>query len=289
MPAGQVSIVYIVLAHQLPSQLVRLVGALDSSRNTFLVHVNRRAGSRMYERMREGLAGRDNVRFIRRHRLYWGGFGHVSATLEGIEELYRCELQFDYAVLLTGQDYPIKSNDRIEQVLDGSGANSFLAYDRMPGGWESGMDRITYWHWRTIGRPRGRHLRLPLNRRFPSGFRPFGGSSYWCLTRACVDHVRRFVEANPSFVRFFRHVDIPDEIFFHTILMNSELAETIVNDDLRYVDWTRQPLPAVLGVGDLPSLAASVKLFARKFDVRVDADVLDRIDAELRVTSPAAP
>ncbi len=288
MPAGQVRVAYIVLAHQLPSQLARLVGALDSSRATFLVHVNRRTGSRTYEQMREGLARRENVRFIRRHRLYWGGFGHVGATLEGIEELHRSRIPFDYAVLLTGQDYPIKSNDHIERVLAGSHANSFLAYDRLPGGWENGMDRITYWHWRAIGRPRGWHLRLPLRRAFPSGFLPFGGSSYWCLARPCVDYVRAFVLANPSFVRFFRHVDVPDEIFFHTILMNSELAETIVNDDLRYVDWTRRPLPAVLGVGDLPSLAASTNLFARKFDVTVDADVLDRIDAELR-TSPAAP
>ncbi len=288
MPAGQVKIAYIVLAHQLPSQLARLVGALDSPHASFLVHVNRRAGPRMYEQMRDGLAKRENVRFIRRHRLHWGGFGHVAATLEGIEELYRSQLPSDYVFLLTGQDYPIKSNDHIERVLAESDANSFLAYDRLPGGWENGMDRITYWHWRTIGRPRGWHIRLPLRREFPSGFRPFGGSSYWCLARPCVDYVRAFVEANPSFVRFFRHVDVPDEIFFHTILMNSELAGTILNDDLRYVDWTRRPLPAVLAVGDLTSLAASTKLFARKFDVRVDADVLDRIDAELR-TTPAAP
>ncbi len=288
MPAGQVRIAYIVLAHQLPAQLARLVGALDSPHASFLLHVNRRAGSRMYEQMRDGLAERENVRFIPRHRLYWGGFGHVRATLEGIEELYRSKLPFDYVVLLTGQDYPIKSNDHIERVLAESGASSFLAYDRLPGGWENGMDRITYWHWRTIGRPRGWHLRLPLHRAFPSNFVPFGGSSYWCLTRACVDHVRAFVQANPSFLRFFRHVDVPDEIFFHTILMNSELAGTIVNADLWYVDWTRQPLPAVLGVGDVARLAASTRLFARKFDMRVDAAVLDRIDAELRA-SPGAP
>ncbi len=286
--AGQVNIAYIVSAYQLPAQLVRLVGALDSPRASFLVHVDRRSDRRTYEEMRTGLAERENVRFIPRHRVYWGGFGLVSAMLEGIEELYRSRSRFDYAVQLTSQDYPIKSNDHIERVLAESDASSFLAYDRLPGGWERGMDRITYWHSRTIGRPRGWHLRLPLRRTFPSGLLPFGGSSQWCLTRACVDHVRRFVEANPSFVRFFRHVDIPDEIFFHTILMNSELAGTIVNDDLRYVDWTRQPLPAVLGVGDLPHLAASTKLFARKFDVRVDADVLDRIDAELRA-SLAAP
>ena len=86
---------------------------------------------------------------------------------------------------------------------------------------------------------------------------------------------------NVTFLRFFRHVDVPDECIFHTILVNSPLRESLVNDDLRYVDWTRTPLPAILGVQDLDALARSSKLFARKFDQRVDAEILDLIDARL--------
>ena len=35
------------------------------------------------------------------------------------------------------------------------------------------------------------------------------------------------------------------EIFFQTILLNSSLADNIVNDDLRYIEWKAQPQAAL--------------------------------------------
>ncbi len=274
-------IAYVILAHHLPTQLARLVRRLNAPGTSFLIHVNRRSRNGVYQEAHAALSDLENVVFLRRHKLYWGAFGHVRATLEGLEELHRRDIGFDYAVLLTGQDYPIKPHSVIERTFADTGGKSFLAYDRLPGGWADGMERITYWHSRRIGLPRSWHLRLPIKRRFPHGFVPYGGSAYWCLSREAVEHIRHFLAEHPAFCRFFMHVDVPDEIIFHTILLNSSLRDSLVNDDLRYIDWTRQPLPAILGVGDFETLARSPKLFARKFDPRVDARILDLIDSEL--------
>ena len=89
------------------------------------------------------------------------------------------------------------------------------------------------------------------------------------------------MHANPQVVRFFRHVFVPDEIFFQTILMNSPLHDEIENDNLRYVEWSREPAPAVLGVDDLDAMLSSGKLFARKFDPTVDDAVLAELDRRL--------
>jgi hypothetical protein len=62
------------------------------------------------------------------------------------------------------------------------------------------------------------------------------------------------------------------------------LAENIVNDDLRYVEWRDVEVaggPAVLGRSDFGKLMRSGDLFARKFDASVDAAVLDMIDAKI--------
>ena len=278
-----VRIAYVILAHQLPEQLARLVRRLNSPGALFLVHINRRSDDAIYRAAQAGLADLDNVVFLRRHKLYWGGFGHVRATLEGLDELDARAAQFDYVALLTGQDYPIKPVSLIERTLADSGGRSFMAYDRLPGGLADGMERITYWHSRRIGVPRGWHLKLPIRRRFPQGLVPYGGSSYWWLSRAAAEYVRRFVVEQPAAYRFFKHVDVPDEIFFHTVLMNSPLRDAVVNDELRYVDWTREPLPAIFGAGDLETLRRSPKLMARKFDSTFDAKILDLIDSELLV------
>lgn len=281
-------VAYIILAHQLPEQLVRLVQRLHSPRALFLIHINRRSDDTIHRAARSGLAGLDNVVFLRRHKLYWGAFGHVSATMEGLDELHRRSAEFDYVALLTGQDYPIKPVATIERTLAESGGRSFMAHDRLPGGWEDGMRRITHWHSRRIGVPRGWHLELPLRRELPQGLVPYGGSSYWWLSREAIEYIRGFVVDEPRVYRFFRHVDIPDEILFHTILMNSPLRASIVNDELRHVDWTRTPMPAIFRADDLETLRRSPKLMARKFDATLDSEIIDLIDREL-LGEPSAP
>jgi hypothetical protein len=274
-------IAYVILAHRLPQQLVRLVERLDAPGATFLIHVNRRSDDAVLAATRTGLAGRGNVIYLRRHRLYWGGFGHVAATVEGLEELRRRSVAYDYVALLTGQDYPIKPPAEIARTLAAGGGRSFIAHDRVPGGVEDGMRRITHWHERRIGRPRGWHLSVPLRRRFPEGLEPWGGSAYWWLSREAAEHVRAWIAGHPRAYRFFRHVDVPDEVLFQTILMNSPLRDAVIDDELRLVDWTRRPMPWTFRAQDLPLLRDSPKLVARKFDVTVDAEILDLVDREL--------
>ena len=51
--------------------------------------------------------------------------------------------------------------------------------------------------------------------------------------------------------------------------------------DARYIDWTRDPPPAIFGVEFFETLRRSPKLMARKFDSGVDAEILDLVDSNL--------
>jgi Core-2/I-Branching enzyme len=116
----------------------------------------------------------------------------------------------------------------------------------------------------------------------PAGLRPYGGSSYWCLSGEAVSFVHRYVSDHPEFVSFFRRVFIPDELFFQTLLVNSELRNRIVNDNLRYMRWTTTGSgPEVLRVDDFDQLRDTDKLFARKFDQGADGLVLQLIEEHL--------
>jgi Core-2/I-Branching enzyme len=285
------NLAYIISAYQHAEHLSRLVRRLYDPGASFFIHVDKKTDRRVFSEMLESLGTVPRVRFLKRHTCYWGGFGHVAATLEGIGDILATGTRFDYAVLLTGQDYPIKPNSYIKAFLAAHEGKLFLHYFPLPieawsdGRRSGGLERIEAWHWRVAGR----HLRfppsqrLPLRRRFPAGFRPFGGSSYWCLSGDCIRYIHEFVLQHPSFVRFFRHVDIPDEMFFQTIILNSRFGAMAVNDDLRHINWSVPDLgrPSLLRRGDFGSLADSRKLFARKFDARIDAEVLELIDQHL--------
>ena len=295
-------IAYIIIAHKLPDQLVRLVRKLNSDTAIFLIHIDKKTNAEIYQKMVSPLENYKNVYFIKRHVCNWGHFTLVNASLKGIQEILRLGMACDYVVLLSGQDYPIKSNSYIQEFLLASDGRSYLEYfslptDRWDDG-EGGFDRLNYWHFNFYGqeftflRKNGYldHVPdqlwstlaeiVPVSRSFPGSMDFFGGSAFWCLSRDCVEYIDSFVRQNIKFVKFFKYVKIPDEIFFQTILLNSPFQDLLVDDDLRYISWPSHPSrhPEILNKHDFERFINTENLFARKFDITVDTDVLDMID-----------
>jgi hypothetical protein len=274
-------IAYVISAYKLPEQLVRLVRRLEAPGARFVIHVDRKTPEPVFSRMTEGTRSVTDVTFLPRHVCRWGGFGHVRATLKGIERLVADAVPFDYAILLTGQDYPLVGVRALTRFFESAGGRSYMRWRRLPvPGWSGrgGLDRIESWH--ALG-PHRSHLRLPLRRRLPASLEPYGGSPYWCFARPLVEYVHDFTQRHPEVVRFFEHTYIPDELFFQTIVLNSPHAETVLDENLRYIDWAGDPAPRILTTADLPVLDESGKLFARKFDEQVDAEVLRLIDERM--------
>ncbi|HZO49359.1 MAG TPA: beta-1,6-N-acetylglucosaminyltransferase [Gaiellaceae bacterium] len=270
-------VAYVVLAHKHPRQVARLVRRLATDRARFLVHLDRRAGPSVERELRGALDGVARVRFLRRRRCYWGGFGMVGATLEALATLVGGDEPFDHVLLLSGQDYPLRPAEEVERFLGANLERSFMTASPVDEAWPgTGRQRIERWH---LVSPLVLHVRLPWRRRVPRGLAPWGGGAWICLSRPAAELVHELVRTQRDVLRFFQHALHPDELLFQTIVMNSHLADTVVRDHLRYIDWSRDPAPATLGATDLPALLASGKLLARKFDVAVDESILDLLDA----------
>lgn len=297
---------YIILAHKFPDLLVRLVHRLQSGNATFFIHVDKKSPRIVYEHIREGLKGFDNVHFLNRYTCHYMHYGHVEATLEGMRTLLSSGTLFDVAILLTGQVYPIKTNAYIGAFFQANRGTSFISYSTVPMSWwgaDGGMHKIDRW-W--LNRPLlGKHPCLPMlsgqgnfqtvkrlvnfafpwKRSFLPGMRPYGGIPYWNLTSEAVHYIADYVESHLEFARFFRSTESPDETFFQTLLLNSSLKDSVVNDSLRFIDWTQSrrqgSSPAILRENDFDALRVSRKLFAHKIDPTVDGRILDMIDKHL--------
>lgn len=275
---------YLIRAHTAPEQLARLVQRLDERDVRFYVHVNRLTDDETFEAMQQGLAGRDNVVWLPRVACYWGGFSLLEATLVGIEVILASGDLPDYAILLSGQDYPLRSAAEIEAFLEARRGRNFLDYFHLPAekwaGEGGGLNRVRYPYFERI-RYKTRLLRLPIPRRFPAGLEPYGGMALWALTGETLADVMRFVAERPDVLRFFRRTKMPDELFFQTIMLSTALADSVENEFLHYMDWSDGSAhPAILRAADLPKLTASGMLFARKFDASVDSEILDLLDRE---------
>jgi hypothetical protein len=73
------------------------------------------------------------VHLLDRHVCEWGGFGHVAVSLDGIAAIVENGIPCDQAILLTGQDFPLKSNDDIKARFARHRGCSFLSWFRGPG------------------------------------------------------------------------------------------------------------------------------------------------------------
>lgn len=300
-------IAYIILAHKYPEQLTRLIHRLNTETTSFFVHIDKTTDEKTYGQMVQELKAFSNVYWLKRYATYWGSFRAVKATYEGIKELFNKNIEFDYVIFLTGQDYPIKSISYIEKFLTKNSGKEFIEYYPLPcKKWKNpnftiNVDRVENWFingrlvkhdW--IALPPNSSLKLRaflslcsflirLNilrrkRKFPEGLQPFGGSAYWCFSKNCAAYINNFIHQNPAFVNFFRFAGLTDEVFFQTIVLNSPFKEKVINDNLKYVVW---PGPATLGKKDLDNLLNSSDIFARKFDATIDEEILNLIDQKI--------
>src|SRR3954466_14304628 len=112
---------------------MRLVHRLRSDDATILVHIDKKAPPEVFGAVSEGLRPLPDVHLLDRHACHWGGFGHVAASLKGISAIVDNGIPCDQAVLLTGQDFPVKSNGVIKARLEHDRERSFLSYFPVPG------------------------------------------------------------------------------------------------------------------------------------------------------------
>jgi len=288
------AIAYIILAHRSPEQVARLVGRLSTPGDRVFVHVDRRQDiapfAAAFARLPQPPA------LVRRRPVRWGGWGHVAATLAGLRAVLRAPERFSHIVLLTGQDYPIRSTAEIQAFFAQHAGQSFLSWsdgteppltDEERGAnerwyWSGDMSRLLGWCVTIRGRrwhfPRLDGTGPAIPRRIPRGLRPYQGLAYWALTPEAAAYCLRTLRRRPGVRWYFQWVHIPDENLFQMVLLSSPLRDTLVNEDLRFLYWEHLH-PRTISVEDVPAMRASRKLFARKFDLDADPAVFDALDA----------
>lgn len=274
-------IAYLILAHSKPKQLARLVSALPLG-SPVLIHFDRRAGEAFLQQAKADVwLTRASAIFVPQHLCRWGAPGIMWATLELIGQLVRSGIPYDYATLLSGQDYPIKSNKVICRDLE-SGGEFIECFNMLePNRWSS-QGRMLGTPDRVLGRfVRFRsHVGRVGTRRMLRDLTPFGGSQWWTLSPSSLDYVEITRQHDPQLINFLARSFIPDEAFMQTILGNSPHLKQVIQDDLRLAIWDRPdpPFPATLTKLDLPRIAESNNHFARKFDFDQDPYLPDELD-----------
>lgn len=273
---------YLILAHKNPFQLRDMVNALQDGDNYFFIHIDKKSELSLFTN--ENYTTPDHVFFCtERINVSWGGFSDIEATMKLINMLKSKNINPDYIHLLSGQDYPLQNNPTIKAFLKKQNGKSFMEFFSLPHEYWSGnggFHRLDYrWIIDEVGLDKA-HLLVEaqqqrgMKRIYPDGIKPYGGSQWWSLTNDCIDYIAEVCVPGNILYEFYKDTLLPDEMIFHTLLLNSKLSKHIINNNLRYIDWSNGPeYPRILRIEDLNKLKSSKKIYARKFDDLIDLEV----------------
>jgi len=287
---------YIIVAHKNPKQLYRLISRLSDGNSEFFVHIGLNSSiSSFYEILDIG----QHIHFLPRFNSAWGGYGTIEPYLSGMKAVRDSPIEFDRILLLSGQDYPIKSNKEIDEFFQSSEHTVFLDYypipnhAKWPGKDRGGLYRIDKYYygmaWHQMLRSKTMNVLssfIPaLKRKLPNNMKPYTGNTWFNLDMYSLNYILNYHEAHPEYFEFHKHTYVADELFIHMIVGNStdeKLLNSIANTEKRFTIWDDPTFahPRILTKNDFPEISKSDDLFARKFE-ESDSEILDRIDQEI--------
>lgn len=309
---------YLILAHTKPVQVKKLVVALNQENTRFYVHVDLKTNLAPFL---EALSEFSNLHLLpedQRETCHWGGIGIVKATLTMLK-LVEENGEKGYVVLLSGQDYPVKSKEYIATYFQNNNSKDFISWFPLPAPrWtRGGLDRLDRYKinlsnkkgdfillptvhsrefftfeclkklMKLISRMKVRELGLLFNKKtFPTYLKPYGGDTWWSLRTDTTSKILTYIRQHKDLLTYMTYSKLPDEMIFQSIIL--EITKGNLDkpqSSLTYANWSGndENSPRTFTPEDLPRLKnlSPDFLFARKFDLELFPKLLDRIEQEV--------
>ncbi len=201
-----------------------------------------------------------NVYIFSKYYVNWGGRNILIAELFLIQQALKAD-NFDYIHLMSGTDMPIRSLSEFKAFFKRYEGLSFMEYHRYPvPKWENGTMRRIDFYWINdyinFRNPKYHNIfetifnfqiKHNIRRRMPKHYEIlYGGSNWMSLYKDCAHELIPDSSSKLGFLKRLRFTFAADEVYIHTVLLNSKTQKNIVNNNKRYIDWN--------GIGGSPSI-----------------------------------
>lgn len=277
---------YLIMAHSDVSLLNKLISCLDFECNDIYIHIDKKSKLTSTQIVPPK---KSSLYFIPSKSVFWGGDSQIKVTINLLEYALH-KGQYSYLHFISGCDLLLQPIQEIYQYFENHFPNNYLSIDHKFTAIEDFHRRIGTKHYlqnqigreitvkekickvadyslsliqKIIGFDRTRTIPMELKK----------GSSWFSITQELAAYV---VQQKHVVKRYFYNSFCGDEIFMQTICYNSPFKNTMVDDNLRAIDWTRGQ-PYTWRKEDYDELLTSGKMFARKFNSQVDEAIIDKI------------
>ncbi|KAM9393716.1 xylosyltransferase 2 [Pholidichthys leucotaenia] len=291
-----VRVAFVLMVHgRAVRQFKRLIKAIYHRDHYYYIHVDKRSGY-MHREVLQIAQQYPNVRATPwRMVTIWGGASLLKAYLRSMQDLLSMlDWKWDFFINLSATDFPTRTNDELVAFLSMHRDKNFLkSHGRENARFikKQGLDRLFH--------ECDNHMWRLGERSIPDGLEVSGGSDWFALTRSFVEYVINSRDELVSGLKqFYSYALLPAESFFHTVLGNSHMCNTLVDNNLRVTNWNRKLgckcqykhivdwcgcSPNDFKPQDLIRIQQLTRptFFARKFESSVNQESIDILDTHL--------
>ena len=276
---------YLITAYKDGEALYDLVNGLDPEDEVY-IHIDKKSEHEMaadpfVQKLRE----RKGCHLFFEYSVTWGGYSHVEAMLLLMREAIKDGTD-KYIHMVTGEDMLIipaadikkrftETDDKDKIYLDYIEEKDFndevkKRYETYFWFKNSDLRNPFVWHFKNF--IRGIQKLFGVKRKSLGGFDElYKGLFYISLPGDCAKDIQDHLSAHPEYENDLKRTELPEEFFFHTLLLNDGFADgkwkdRIVRKELRYMKWDGAS-PVYLGESDINDIKTAVKdgyIFARK-------------------------
>lgn len=303
-------IAYLVLAHTDSKHIKRLSKILTvGNNNKVFIHLDKKINLNEFQKE---CPEEDRISYIKnRVKVYWAGFSSIEATINSFKEILESK-EFDRIVILQGLDYPIKSNEYINEFFEKNKDIEFIkAFNETENKDIKNLHKYCFFWYldkdnffkKLINKVNTILLKMKILIKFKKPYIIIDNKKYelyrgWAhisLTKEAVKYIVEFHENNDKFNKYFKTVYASDESYFHTIIYNSPFRKKTSTKGLAISENNRNNFeilnltyfeyPDIVKVftkiDDYLKLKKSKFLYIRKVNSG-SKDLLDYIDKDLQ-------
>ena len=280
---------YLIVAHGSFKLLEELIYALDSPGNDIFVHIDKKCGDVNLHIETQ----HSKLFFIKRTAVEWGRVSMIKTTLNLLSESVKGN--YDYYHLLSGVDFPIKSNKYIADFFEKNKGKEFVGYCDVDK--QLMENRLSYYHLINGNMVRNSYRMHNLNEKLIriqkklnikhirdiSNYRK--GCNWFSISNQLAQDI---VRDRKKIIRLYKYTNCADEIFLQSYIYQNSLMDRLYNVEdeymgcVRKIDWQRG-IPYVWQLKDYEELinAPSYCLYARKFS-EADMELVKKIATYIR-------
>jgi hypothetical protein len=294
---------YLIIAHGNWEQLKTLILMLDDENNDIYIHIDAKAQSYPKDEI-VGVVSSSNIQIISEYKVYWGSYELVQTELLLFAEASKTK--HDYYHLLSGADLPIKPKKYIYDFFEEHKGFEFIHFDtdeRLKNDHEIRRRTRLYHFFQNYRR---RYNNMALNEFFTFIERillciqlvigvdrmrkhPELSIRYGSQWVSITDDLVKYILSKKTLIEeVFKKTNCADELFIQTLVYNSDYKDKLydkkydddIKANMRLIDMKSRGNngnPYTWRDKDFEEIMSSDCLFARKFDSKIDKQIIDRI------------